>query len=178
MTQTTLQSSFKIIKIGNCNSLSGKGNLTYQIACNPDSTIFFRITANSGGGWFSADWISLEIIMSAIGKPDNSLTSYALQGLFKGKSVNTPAFLFAALKKEGLVAIDTHNPRSYLTVSSETFMDEIKILIAPGTDLKSKTVLTGKGATKSSSQILDAIPVLLTAKNTDRSNLKSEANKS
>jgi len=178
MTQVTLQPSFKILKIGNCNTLSGNGNLAYQIAGNPNSEIFFRITANSGGGWFSADWISLEIIMSAIGKPDNSLTSYALQGLFKGKSINTPAFLFAALKHEGLVAIDTNNPRSYLTVSSETFMDEINRLVASGTDLKSKTVITGKGATKSSSQILDEIPVLLTAKNPDRTNLKSEAKKS
>ena len=162
MTPLTIQPSLKILKISNCKTLSGKGNLTYQIACNTNSQIFFRISTNSGGGWFSADWISLQIIMSAIGKPDKALTSYALHDLFKGKSVNTPAFLFAALKQEGLVKIDTNNPRSYLTVSSETFMGEIKKLIASGTDLQPKNVITGKGATKSTSQILDAIPMLLT----------------
>ena len=173
MTQATLQPSFRILKIGSCNTLSGKGILAYQIACNSDSEIFFCITANSGGGWFSGDWVSLKVIMSAIGKADKSLTSYALHALFTGKSVNTPAFLFAALKQEGLVAIDINNPRSYVTVDSDTFMAEIKALIASGTDLKPKTVITGKGATKSSSQIIDAIPVLIQAKNPNRKRLKS-----
>lgn len=170
MTQQILQPSFKILKIGNCKTLSGKGNLAYQIGCDHNSEIFFRITANSGGGWFSADWVSLKVIMSTIGKSDKSLTSYALQGLFKGKSVNTPAFLFAALKQEGLVDIDMNNPRSYLMMSSDLFMTEIHALIASGTNLKSQTVITGK-ATNPSAQIIDAIPVLITAQNPVRKNL-------
>lgn len=160
MTQAALQPSFKILKLGNCSTLSGKGTLAYQIGCNHTSEIFFRITGNSGGGWFSADWLSLNVMLSAIGKADKTLTSYALQPLFTGKSVNTPAFLFAALKQEGLVVNDTDNPRCYVAVTTDTFMAEIKALIASGTDLKPKTVVTGKGATKASPQVVDDIPVI------------------
>lgn len=160
MQQKPNQPVLKVLKIGNCSTLSGKGTLAYQISCDQTSEIFLRITANSGGGWFSADWVSLKVIMSALGKANKPLTSHALFPLFAGKSVNTPAFLFAALKQEGLVAIDTDNPRSYVTVSPDTFMAEINALIASGTDLKPKTVVTGKGATKASPQVVDDIPVI------------------
>ncbi|MDP3005300.1 hypothetical protein [Methylotenera sp.] len=178
MPQDTSQPSFKILKIGNCNTLSGKGTLAYQVGCNPTSEIFFRITANSGGGWFSADWISLKVIISAIGKANKSFTSYALHTLFTGKSVNTPAFLFAALKQESLVAIDTDNPRCYVTVPPDTFMAEIKALIASGTNLKAKTIVTGKGATTASPKVVDDIPVIFPQSNLDTKKLKSEVNKS
>lgn len=177
MSQNTPQPSFKILKIGNCNTLSGKGNLAYQIGCDHTSEIFFRITANSGGGWFSGDWVSLKVIMSAIGKANKSLTSYALHALFTGKSVNTPAFLFAALKQEGLVAMDVNNPRSYVTVAPDIFIAEIKALIASGTDLKPKTVITGKGTTKASPPVVYDIPVIFPATNLDTKKLKSETNK-
>lgn len=177
MSQDKLQPSFKVLKLGNCSTLSGKGSLAYQIGCNHSSEIFFRITTNSGGGWFSADWISLKTMLSAIGKANTPLTSYALQSLFTGKSVNTPAFLFAALKQEGLVAIDMNNPRSYVTVPPDTFTTVINALIASGTDLKPKTVVTGKGATKASLQVSDDIPVIFPQTNLDTKKLKSEANK-
>lgn len=178
MTQDTSQPSLKILKIGNCSTLSGKGNLGYQVGYNHSSEIFFRITVNSGGGWFSADWVSLKVIISAIGKANKSFTSYALHTLFTGKSVNTPAFLFAALKQEGLVSVDTDNPRCYVTVPPDTFMSEIKTLIASGTDLKPKTVVTGKGATKTSPKVVDDIPVIFPQTNLSTKKLKSEANKS
>lgn len=167
MTQDRLQLSLKILKLGNCSTLSGMGNLAYQIGCNHTSEIFLRITANSGGGWFSADWISLKVMLSAIGKANKPLTSYALHALFIGKSVNTPAFLFAALKQEGLVVTDTDNPRCYVAVSPDTFMAEMKALIASGTDLKPKVIVTGKGATKASPQVVDDIPVIFPQANLD-----------
>lgn len=74
MTHDTLQSAFKILKLGNCSTLSGKGTLAYQVGCNHTSEIFLRITANSGGGWFSGDWTSLKVMLSAIGKADKTLT--------------------------------------------------------------------------------------------------------
>lgn len=177
MTQDTSQPSFKILKIGNCSTLSGKGNLAYQVGCNDNAEIFFRITSNSGGGWFSADWVSLKVILSAIGKANKPFTSFALHSLFIGKSVNTSAFLFAALKQEGLVIVDANNPRCYQDVSPETFIAEMKTLIASGTDLKAKVVVTGKGVTKPSAKVIDDIPAIFTASNLGTKKLKSEANK-
>ena len=177
MTQDTSQPAFKILKIGSCNTLSGKGNLGYQVGCNDSAEIFFRITSNTGGGWFSADWISLKLIMSAISKANRPLTSYALHSLFIGKSVNTPAFLFAVLKQESLVIVDADNPRCYKDAPSETFLTEIKALITSGTDLKAKVVVTGKGITKPSTKVIDDIPAIFTASNLGTKKLKSEANK-
>lgn len=177
MTQDTSQPSFKILKIGSCSTLSGKGNLAYQVGCNDNAEIFFRITSNSGGGWFSADWVSLKVILSAIGKANKPLTSFALHSLFIGKSVNTPAFLFAALKQEGLVISDADNPRCYKNVPPEPFMAEMKTLIASGTDLKAKTVVTGKGVTKPNAKVVDDIPVIFPQTNSATKKLTSKANK-
>lgn len=177
MTQDTSQPSFKILKIGSCSTLSGKGNLGYQVGCSDQAEIFFRITANSGGGWFSADWLSLKVILSAIGKANKPFTSFALHSLFIGKSVNTSAFLFAALKQEGLVIVDADNPRCCKEVSLETFMAEMKTLIESGTDLKAKVVVTGKGVTKQSAKVIDDIPVIFPQTNSATKKLKSEANK-
>jgi len=177
MNQDTSKPSFKVLKIGNCNTLSGKGNLGYQVGCNDHAEIFFRITSNSGGGWFSADWVSLKVILSSIGKANRPLTSFALHSLFIGKSVNTAAFLFAALKHEGLVIIDADNPRCYKDVSPETFMAEIKALIESGTDLKAKVVVTGKGVTSPSAKVINDIPVIFPQTNSSTKKLKSGANK-
>lgn len=176
MTQDTPQPIFKILKIGNCTTLSGKGNLGYQVGCNDQTEIFLRITSNSGGGWFSADWIPLKDILSAIAKAPIPLTSFALHSLFICKSVNTPAFLFAALKQEGLVMNDADNPRCYKDVPPEPFMAEMKNLIESGTDLKAKVVVTGKGITKPSTKP-DDIPVIFPQTNSAPKKLKSEANK-
>ena len=177
MKQDTSQPSFKVLKIGNCSTLSGKGDLGYQIGRNENNEIFFRITTNSGGGWFSADWIPLKEILSAIDKAKKPLTSYTLHSLFIGKSVNTPAFLFAALKQEGLVTVDTDNPRCYKEVSPETFTSEMKALIESGTDLEAKITVTGKGVTKPSAKVIDDIPVIFPQTNSATKKLTSKANK-
>lgn len=153
MTQDTLQSSFKILKIGSCYTLSGKGTLGYQIGSNASSDIFLRVTSNTGGGWFSGEWISLKSISSALDSAPTPLTSYALQKLFQGKSVNTPAFLFASLKQEGLVDLDPENPRCYVRMSPDSFLAEMRQLISAGTDLKAEVI-------KSKQKTKDVIPVI------------------
>ncbi|MBA4055387.1 MAG: hypothetical protein C0490_11795 [Marivirga sp.] len=125
----TQSDEIKVLQSKNCKTLSNKGDLAYQIGFNDQSEIFLRITKNSGGGWFSAEWVSLDIIMAAIAKAKTPLTSYALQSLFKGKSVNTPAFLFAALKQEGFVIIDPENVRCYKTVPHEAIVAKYKSTI-------------------------------------------------
>jgi hypothetical protein len=172
MNQDTPHPFFKVLKIGNCPTLSGKGNLGYQVGCNDQAEIFFRIIANSGGGWFSAEWVSLKVILSAIGKANKPFTSFALHSLFIGKSVNTSAFLFAALKQEGLVIVDVDNPRCYKDASPEPFIAEMKTLFASGTDLKAKVVVSGKGITKPSTKF-DDIPVIFPQTNSAIKKLKS-----
>lgn len=153
MSKEVVSPSLKVLKIGHCLSLSGKGNLGYQIGSNASSEIYLRMTSNSGGGWFSGEWVSLKVISAALDNAPTPLTSYALQGLFQGKSVNTPAFLFASLKQEGLVNLDPENPRCYVRMPSDRFIAEMHQLISAGTDLKVE-VLEAKHKTK------DVIPVI------------------
>lgn len=144
----------RILKLGNCPTLSGKGNLEYQVGHEVDGDILFRITANSGGGYFSGGWVPFKVIHDALEKAPKPLTSFALSSLYRGKSVNTPSFLFAALKQEGLVATDPEYIRGYAAVSPDDFMSEMTKLIDAGTDLKVPVKVTGKGVVKSSGPVL------------------------
>jgi hypothetical protein len=177
MTKHTSQPLCKILKIGQCKTLTNKGDLSYQIGCNDQSEILMRITSNSGGGWFSADWVSLPSIMSAIQKAPRPLTSYALQSLFKGKSVNTAAFLFAALKQEGLVIVDPDNPRCYSELAPDHFIADMKILVDLGASLKDDVALISKAKSKASTQTIDRVPVIFPASKAVVKKLKSVANK-
>lgn len=153
-------SSIKVIKVGSCSSLSGKATLSYQLGCNATSEIFLRISANSGGGWYSQEWVSVEVMLDAIRKARQPLTSHALQGLFKGKSVNTPAFLFAALKSEALVSDDPDNPRTYISMPTSPFTENMQQLIAAGVDLRVNTDAVSKRMGKSKPKTVDVIPVI------------------
>lgn len=178
MTKDLNQSFCKILKTGQCKTLTNKGDLSYQIGCNDQSEILMRITSNSGAGWFSADWISLPSIMSAIQKAPRPLTSYALQSLFKGKSVNTAAFLLAVLKQEVLVTIDPDHPRCYKELAPDHFIADMKILVDLGDSLKDDFALLSKAKSKASNQTIDHVPVIFPASKTVVKKLKSEANKS
>lgn len=94
-----------VLKTVACSSLSGKSKLKFEIGCDDTEQIHVRVSENNGGGFFSQEWIRWEDINQAFlkAKPGKPLTSHALRLLFLGKSVNTPAFLLAALKHEGLV---------------------------------------------------------------------------
>lgn len=120
----------RIVKVGTTTNVSGKHKLTYHIGCDAESSIHFRVYENSGGGYFSTEWVSLQAIQDAIEQGRKPTTSFALYDLFKGKSVNTPAFLLAALLKEGLVQIHEENQRCYAATNPDPFITEINQLIS------------------------------------------------
>ena len=95
----------RILKKAACKTLSGKSTLTYQIGALPDNEIHIQVLANDGGGMFSQEWVSFEAVQAALENDDEgaAITSIQLTPLFKGKSVNTPSFLLAALKHLKLV---------------------------------------------------------------------------
>ena len=111
-------------------------------------------TPGTGGGFFSKEWISLNTIFEAFDKKavDKPIISLLLYPLFQGKSLNTPAFLLAVLKQEGLVSPLEDNPKHYERLPSEAFMAEIGKLIQSTVDLKiddaKPAVSTKKSASK------------------------------
>ena len=128
--------TMRILKVASCPTSSGKSTLTYHVGSTSDNEIHFRITGNTGGGLFSPEWVSLSAIQPAFEQAPFPLTSYPLINLYQGKSTNTPAFLMAALKNEGLVRNLEGKVRGYEILDSKPFMDEVNELIANGVNLK------------------------------------------
>lgn len=126
----------RILKVGTCTNVSGKHKLTYHIGCNTDQVIHFRIYDNSGGGSFSGEWVALKTMQDAIEAGPKPTTSFALSSLFNGKSVNTPAFLLAAMMNEGLIEIHAENQRCYATTNPDAFTADIKQLMDSDIDIK------------------------------------------
>lgn len=152
----------RVLKVASCPTNSGRANLIYHVGCNPEHDIYFRVTANTGGGFFSPEWVSLNTMLITLDAATKPITSYPLLPLLTGQSVNTPAFLLAALKNEGLVQSLTGKIRGFEMADSHIFMTEIKELIATGVDLKvndisvdykSSTALKPKKAIKTISPI-------------------------
>ena len=132
--------SMRIIKIASCSTCSGKANLTYHFGCTQDNQVYIRIVVNSGGGFFSEEWVPLNATLAALENAPHPITAYPFTNLFIGKSVNTPGFLLAVLKHEGLVKLLEGKVRGYEKLDSATFMAEVNKLVASDTDLKPEPV--------------------------------------
>ncbi len=127
----------RVLTINTCSSLSGRSELTYHVGCNADGDIHFRVAANTGSGQFNADWVALsllEMLLSAKAK-DKPLTSGVLRSVFKHRSSNSPAFLFAALKAESLVLPSEAKDSGYALGDIEAFKRAMTALVASDTDL-------------------------------------------
>lgn len=127
----------RILRVSTTPSLSGKAMLTYLTGCSADGEIYIRVSANSGGGFWSAEWVAFPAIESALASlpKDTPITSYALRGLFSGKSVNSRGFLMAALKHLGLVQPLPDKQRCYELMDAKPFLAEVKTLIDSGVTL-------------------------------------------
>lgn len=135
VSKTTPQVS-RIIKIATCPTCSGKATLTYHFGSSDDKQVYIRIVANSGGGLFSDEWVKLADIQATLDGAPLPVTSFPLIKLFIGKSVNTPGFLLAVLKHEGLVKLLEGKIRGYEKLDPAPFMLELDKLVASDVSLK------------------------------------------
>ncbi|OYY84686.1 MAG: hypothetical protein B7Y34_00080, partial [Methylophilales bacterium 16-45-9] len=126
----------RIIKITTCPTCSGKAELTYHLGCNQDNQVYIRIVVNSGGGFFSDEWVPLKETLEVLDKAPYPITAVPFINLFNGKSVNTPGFLLAVLKHEGLVKLLEGKIRGYEKLPSEAFIAEVNKLVTSDVDLK------------------------------------------
>ena len=128
----------RILKIDTCLTLSSKSTLTYHIGHDSDK-IHFRVHANTGGGYFSQEWVALKDIQAVL---TGTFSSIPLHPLFRGKSVNTPAFLLAVLTHEKLLL--PVKPRSYKWADLKVFMARVEKLIASDINLDPEKAPTKK----------------------------------
>lgn len=127
---TNDDSGVRLLKSGTCPSLSGKSKLGYQIGCTHPGDIRLRVVANSNPGCFNQEWVTLRAIQAALDKAPQGeqITGAALDPLYRGRSLNTPFFLFAVLKHEGLVQSAGKGERGYVRGDLKTFMAKIQAL--------------------------------------------------
>jgi hypothetical protein len=135
-----LEGIVKVIHSATCVSLSGKSNITYQIGKDPESNIYLRIHANTGGGFFSPEWVALAEVQKFIADApkDKPLSSWSLHQLFRGKSVNTPAFFMAALVHEKWLRILKGKKRGLEVLDEKPFMAKLEKLKGSGKAAKPK----------------------------------------
>ena len=110
MEETTPQAAteVRVLKTTTCASTSGRSKLTYEVGCTADSELHMRITANTGSGAISKNWVAFRAIREVLkGAPPGELTSGHMQQLCAGQSVNNAGFLLAVLMSEGLVRPST-----------------------------------------------------------------------
>ena len=101
----TVEPSVTILQSDRCDSISEKSQLTFNIALNNKGQAMIRIASNTGGGFWSKEYVPVNAIVNLIESvpEDKSITSVHFFKLFIGKSQNTPGFLLAVLLKEGLL---------------------------------------------------------------------------
>ena len=126
--------SMKVLKTATCKTLSGKSTLTYQIGATPDSTVHLRISKNSGGGFFSQEWIAFDDIQEILKERPRGtpVLAHLLTPLLKGKSVNTSAFLLAALSHLKLLRPLPKKKRHHELMDPKPFLDQVEKLMATG----------------------------------------------
>jgi hypothetical protein len=138
-------SPFRILKIGNCPSLSGQSTLTYHVGHVEGSTEFLlRLFGNTGGGQFNRDWVPLAALRNSLAEwpEERPITTALLRPLFRARSVNTPAFLLAVLIGEGLVSGGEGNART--TGDPEPFLKAMQALIDAKVDLSPEVPVSPK----------------------------------
>jgi len=141
----------RVLKNGTCPNLSGKSTLSYRIGVDESGEIMLRITGNSNPGYFNNEWVRYSAVQDLLAKGDQgkAITSFVLTPLFRGKSTNSPSFLFAVLKQEGLVKLSESKRRCYDRCSDAAFLGNIQKLIdgkdVPAASSKGKSGKNNKG---------------------------------
>jgi hypothetical protein len=115
-----------------CPGLSGKNTLTYEIGLEQDKTFWLRLVKSSGGGFLHNDWVSVDAIMETLRKAATPFTSWAVHMLFLRKSINSPAFLMAVLKHEGLVASDPKKGHAFVVDDVDAALEKFRARMLKG----------------------------------------------
>jgi len=121
---TTMTSTLRIIKKSSSTKLSprAQGSLTYHVGYDETAkTVHLRITANSGGGFFSNEWIALNDILDTIEttSSDKPFKALIFKLLYQSKESNNHGFLAAALRAESLLLPVEKQLMSQLWVTSK-----------------------------------------------------------
>ena len=129
-TKTTAETDgIRVLKTAHTPSLSGKSKLSYELG-QKDRDTYFRLIGNSQSGAFNDDWIAWNEIHTLLGKASTAgpITGASLGPLYSGQSMNSPFFLFAVLREEGLVKPSADKKRCYEKAEPARFLAHVRAL--------------------------------------------------
>ncbi len=124
----------RIIKKGTCPTVAGKSDLGYDLGVDPNGSVLLRVTDNSGGGYWSREWVSVTDVLRSL-NTGGPITAILLWPLFRGQSVNTPAFVLAVITAEKLLQPIPNKKRVHQLLSTTDFTTRMDKLIASGVSL-------------------------------------------
>ena len=128
---TTTTPGFSILKKSTCPTLSLSGTIGYEIANDNADGFRVRLISNTGNGFFSKAWITLDSVIDALEQfqAEYPITSLALKDLYSG-SLNSWSFMMAVLLAEGLVEPMEDNKRRYQLCDTSAFLASLDKLKA------------------------------------------------
>ena len=115
-----LDTLIRVLKDGDCPSLTARSTLGYQLGLKDESELYLRLVSNTGSGFFSKEWIACSVIEQLI-TGAAELTSTSFKTLFPNKSVNTGGFVMAVIKAQGLIQSNVLNSRWHEQAKEMTF---------------------------------------------------------
>ena len=116
----------KVIASKSCPSLSGNCTIAYKLGRDADDALHIRLHENTGGGFFNGGWYPAKTIVDLLraeGKVE-SVTSRVIAPLFRGRSANSPAFLTAVLRNEGVLLPYKRTSRRHIIGDLDAFLKQ------------------------------------------------------
>jgi hypothetical protein len=128
--KTTDEPTIQVLQADTCPTSSGKSTLGYEIGTDESDGIYLRISSNTGGGFFSNEWVSFEAICNAIADwpDDQGITSNTFRKIFHGRSANTPGFVIAVLNAVGILEPEGEKQRVHQARNPESFLAKVEAL--------------------------------------------------
>lgn len=130
----------RVIKKSTCCKLSptARGELTYHTGYNQsDKNFHIRVTENTGGGFFSNQWIGVDDVVQAIEAlpSDDPFKATIFIPLYESCSSNNHGFLAAALRSEGVLDAVQDQPLSHVLGDVKAFKAAMNKLVKDKVDL-------------------------------------------
>ena len=160
--------SSKTTKIG----LRTEGYIHYRVLSDQDQKLYFNITANDDGGYYSKELISFDSVEDLVKniKPNVAISSSLFIPAFIGRSNNNVAFLAAILRAEKLLAPMTDAVKKH-TVEAGWGRWQAEMLknVAKAKPFEPEVVKTDKGKKISKKTVMptDAIAIVSDIDSTD-----------
>ena len=168
MNKPTQSNPIRIIRKSTCPKLSSraKGELTYHIGHDEKTKSFqFRVTANTGGGFFSKEWISLDDIISIIDEQKTKhFKAIIFIPLYASRGSNNHGFLAAALRAENVLEPVADHPLSHTLGNIKTFNAAMAKLIKAKTDLHDDVAEAEAAKEAKRQEMIERVKAAATAK--------------